>query len=106
MKYLGFSAALHMPLLLFFTKYNFRLLDTANVEFVNMIPHLGISCDHCVDHQIHTYLIIACIRDVSDKSDLKFYFMGICKNVNTNFCHLYIFQSRKKRKEYSGLTLY
>ena len=57
-------------------------------------------------HQIHTYLIISCINDVSVKSDLKFYFMGICKDVNTNFCHLYIFQSKQKRKKCSGLTLY
>ena len=39
-------------------------------------------------------------------SGLKFYFMGICKDINSNFCHLYIFQSRQKRKEYSGLTFY
>ena len=30
--------------------------------------------------------------------------MGICKDSNTKFCHFYIFQSRQKRKEYSGLT--
>ena len=70
-----------------------------------MILHLVINCDPCIDRQIHTYLIVACISDISVKSDLKFYFIGICKDINTNFCHLYIFQSRQKRKEYSGLTL-
>ena len=40
--------------------------------------HLVINCDPCVDRQIHTYLIIACISDISVKRDLKFYFMGIC----------------------------
>ena len=100
--YLGFSAALYMHLLLFFTQYILRLLGTANMQFVNMILHLVIICDPCVDRQSHTYLIIACISDISVKSDLKVYFMDI----NTNFCHLYIFQSRQKRKEYSGLTLY
>ena len=60
-------------------------------EFVNMILHLVISCDPCVDRQIHTYLIIACLNDISVKSDLKFYFMGICKVINTNFCHSYVF---------------
>ena len=71
-----------------------------------MILHLLINCDPCVDRQIHTYLIIACISDISVKSDLKFYLMGIFKDINTKFCHLYIFQSRQKRKEHSGLTLY
>ena len=66
-----------------------------------MILYLLISCDPCVDR-----MIIACISDISVTSDLKFYFMGNCKDINTNFCHLYIFQSRQKRKEYSGLTLY
>ena len=70
------------------------------MEFVNMILHLVISCDPCIDRQIHTYQIMACISDVLVKSDLKFYFMGICKDINTNVCHLYIFQSRQKRKEY------
>ena len=65
-----------------------------------MILHLVINCDPCVDHQIHTYLTIACISDVLVKSDLKFYFMAICKDINTNVCHLYIFLSRQKRKEY------
>ena len=82
------------------------MLDTANMEFVNMILHLVIICDPCVDLQIHTYLNIACTSDISVKSDLKFYFMCICKDINTNVCHLYIFQSRQKRKEYNGLTLY
>ena len=36
-----------------------RLLDTANVEFVDMILHLLMNCDPCVDRKIHTYLIIA-----------------------------------------------
>ena len=71
-----------------------------------MILHLVINCDPCVDRQIHTYLIIACISDILVKSDLKFYFMGNCKDINTNLCHLYIFQSRQKRKEYSALTFY
>ena len=69
-----------------------------------MILHLVINCDPCVDRQIHTYPIIACISDISVKSDLKFFFMGIC--TDSNFCHLYSFQSRQNRKEYSGLTLY
>ena len=55
-----------------------RLLDIANMEFVNMILHLVISCDPCADRHIHTYLIIACISDVLVKNDLKFYFMDIC----------------------------
>ena len=59
-----------------------------------MILHLVIICDPCVGRQIHTYLIIACISDISVKSDLKFYYMGICKDINTNFCHMYIFQNR------------
>ena len=71
-----------------------------------MSLHLVINCDPCVDHQIHAYLIIACKSDISVKTDLKFYFMGICKNISTNLCHLYIFQSRQNRNEYSGLTLY
>ena len=95
-----------MPLLLFFTQYILRLLDTANMEFVNRFLHLVINCDTYVDRQIHTYLIIACISDISVESDLKFYFMGICKDINTTFYHLYIFQSRQKRKEHSSLTLY
>ena len=33
-------------------------------------------------------LTVPCISDISVKSDLKFYFMGICKDINTNFCHL------------------
>ena len=106
MTYLGFSAALYMPLLLFFTQYILRLLDTANMEFVNMFLHLVINCDTCVDRQIHTYLIIACISDISVESDLKFYFMGICKDINSCFYHLCVFQSIQKRNEYSGLTLY
>ena len=76
------------------------------MEIANMFLYLVINCDTCVDRQIRTYLIIACISDISVESDLKFYFMGICKDINTNFYHLYIFQSRQKRKEYSGLTLY
>ena len=88
---LGFSAALYMPLLLFFTQCILRLLDTANMEFVNMFLHLVINCDHCVDRQIHTYLIITCISDVSVESDLKFYFMGIWKDIYTKFYLLYIF---------------
>ena len=68
-----------------------------------MILHLVINY---ADFQIHTYLIITCISDISVKSDLMFNFMGICKDMNTNFCHLYIFQSRQKRKEYNGLTLF
>ena len=43
---------------------------------------------------------------VAIKSDLKFYFISICKDININFYYLYIFQNRQKRKEYSGLTLY
>ena len=50
-----------------------------------MILHLVINCDPWVDRQIHSYLIIACISDSSVKSDLKFYFMGICKDINTQF---------------------
>ena len=65
MTYLGSSAALCMPLLLFFTQYILRLLDTTKMEFVNMILHLVIDSDTCVDRQIHTYLIIACISDNS-----------------------------------------
>ena len=76
------------------------------MEFINMILHLVISCDPWVDRQIHIYLIVECISDIFVKSGLKFYFMGICKDINTNFCCLYIFQSRQKRKEYSGQTLY
>ena len=76
------------------------------MEFVNMSLHLWINCDTCVDRQIHTYLIIACISDISVERDFKFYFMGICKDINTNFYHLCIFQSRQERKEYSGLTVY
>ena len=68
MTYLGFSDALYMPLLLFFTQYILRLLDTANIEF-----HFVIYCDPYVDRQIHTYLNIACISDNSVKSDLKIY---------------------------------
>ena len=64
-----------------------------------MILHLVINCDPCVDHQSHIDLIIVCTSDISVKTDLKFYFMGICKDVRTNFCHLYTFQSRQKRKE-------
>ena len=79
MTYLGFSAALYTALLLFFTQLTLRLLDTANMEFVNMILHLVINCYPCVDCQIHTYLIIACISDISVTSDLKFYFMGILR---------------------------
>ena len=75
MTYLGFSAALYMPLLLFFTQYILRLFDTANMEFVNMILYLVINCDPCVDRQIHTDLIIACISDISVKSDLKVYLL-------------------------------
>ena len=63
-----------------------------------MILHLVISCDPCVDRQFHTYLIIACIGDISVKSDLKFYFMGICKDINTSVCHLYIFPSIQKER--------
>ena len=63
-----------------------------------MILYLVINCDTCVDRQIHTYLIITCISDISVKSDLKFYFMSICKDINSNFCHLYIFQSRLKER--------
>ena len=70
-----------------------------------MILHLAINCDPCIDRQIHTYLIIVCTSYISVKNDLNFYFMGICKVINTNFCHLYIFHSRQKGKEYSGLTL-
>ena len=70
-----------------------------------MIFYLVINCDPCVDRQIHTYLIIACISDISVKSDLRFFVMGICKDINTDFCHLYIFQSRQKRKKYNGLIL-
>ena len=92
-----------MPLLLLFTQLILRLIDTANMEFVNMILHLVISGYPCVDCHVYTYLIIACISDISVKHDLKFYFMGIFKNINTKFCHLYIFQSRQKRKEYCGL---
>ena len=75
------------------------------MEYVNMTLHLVINCDLCIDRQIHTYLIIACTSYISVKSGLNFYFMGIYKDINTNFCHLYIFQSRQKRKEYSGLIL-
>ena len=71
-----------------------------------MILHLVINYDPCVDLLIHSYLIIACISDISVKRDPKLYFMGICKDFNTNACHLYIFQSRQKRNECSGLTLY
>ena len=92
-----------MPLLLFFTQYIFRLLDTANMEFVNIFLHLVISCDPCVDRQIQTYLIIARISDISEESDLKFYFMGICKNINSNFYHLYI-SFRVDRKERNTVT--
>ena len=92
--------------LIFSTQYILRLLDIANMEFVNMILHLVINCVPCVDRQIHSYLIIAGIIDISVKNQPKFYFMGICKDVNTNVCHLYIFQSKQKRNEYSGLTLY
>ena len=42
-----------------------------------MILHLVMNCDPCVDRQIHTYLIIACISDISVKSDLKFYFVKV-----------------------------
>ena len=76
------------------------------MEFVNMILHLVINSDSCIDRQFHTYLIMTCINDISIKSDLKFYFMSICKDINISCCHLYIFQSRQRRKEYSGLTLY
>ena len=65
------------------------------MEFVNTSDPLLIDCDHCVDRQIHTYLIIACISDISVKSDLKFYFMGVCKDINSNFCHLYIFRVKR-----------
>ena len=41
------------------------------MEFVNMILHLVINCDSCIDHQIHTYLIMTCRNDISVKSDLK-----------------------------------
>ena len=75
------------------------------MEFLNMILHLLIICESCVDRQIHTYLIIACTSDISVKSDIKFYFMRICKDINTNVCRLYIFQRRQK-KEYNGLTFY
>ena len=70
-----------------------RLLDTANMELINIIHHLVINCDPCVDLQIHTYLILACISDGLVKTDLNF-FMDVCKDINTNFCHLCIFQSR------------
>ena len=70
-----------------------------------MIHYLVINSDPYVDHQIHTYLITACISDILDKSDLTFYFIGMCKDINKNVCHLYIFQSRQKIKECSGLAL-
>ena len=71
-----------------------------------MILHLVINCDPCIDSQLHTYLIMTYVSDISVKSDFKFYFMSICKDININFCYLYIFQNIQKRKEYSGLTLY
>ena len=40
-----------------------------------MSLHLVINCDPCVDRQIDTYLITACLSDISVKSDLKFYLM-------------------------------
>ena len=60
------------------------------MELAYMILHLIISCDPCIDRQIHTYLMVTCISDISVKSDLKFYFMSVCKDININFCHLYI----------------
>ena len=60
----------------------YQFLIIAYLFTLYMILHLVINCDPCVDHQIHTYLIIACISDISVKSDLKFYFMGICKDIN------------------------
>ena len=56
MAYLGFSAALYMPIILLFAQYILRLLDTANMEFVNMFLRLVIKCDTSVDRQIHTKL--------------------------------------------------
>ena len=63
-----------------------------------MFLHLVINCDTCVDRKIRTYLIIACIIDISVESDLKFYFMGICKKYHTNFYHLYIFRVDRKER--------
>ena len=62
-----------------------------------MILHLVINCDPCIDCQIHTYLIIACY--ISIKSDLNFYFMGICKDINTVFfCHCIFFKVDRKER--------
>ena len=63
-----------------------------------MILHLVISCDPCVDRQIPTYLIIACISDISVKIDLKFYFMGICKDINTIFAICIFFRVDRKER--------
>ena len=61
-----------------------------------MIFHLVINCDPCIDRQIHTYLIMTCISDISIKSDLKFYFMSTCKDINIYVCYLYIFRIDRK----------
>ena len=61
-----------------------------------MIFHLVINCGPCVDCQIHTYLFIACISDISVKSNLKFYFMGICKDINTNSAICIFFRVDRK----------
>ena len=87
-----------MALLLFFTQRILRLLDTANMEFVNMILHLVINCDPCVDHQIHSYLIITCISDISVTSDLKFYFMGILRVLIPIFAICIFFRVERKEK--------
>ena len=63
-----------------------------------MILHLLISCDPCIDRQIHTYLIMTCISDISVKSDLKFYFMNICKDVNIIFFAICIFSEQTEEK--------
>ena len=63
-----------------------------------MILHLVSNCDPCIDRHIHTYLIIACISDISVKSDLKFYFMGICKDINTNFAICIFFRVDRKER--------
>ena len=72
------------------------------MEFVSMILHLVISCDPCIGRQIHTYLIIACISDISVKSDLKFYFMGICKDITVIFAICIFF--KVDRKESNTVT--
>ena len=68
------------------------------MEYVNMILHLVINCDPCIDRQFHTYLIIACTSYISVKSDFNFTLWVFVKILIPIFVTCIFFRVDRKEK--------